>query len=182
MVEIGGTAGKFVFVPSGDENALRALQPGERHLSDEWRSRQTAGEITFRLYWLPFANQEDTPTARLSEPWGEQRRAVGQLIFPKLAPHSDDAQLWAALAAEMGANPAHWVRDRANSIAEPGTEFGVARQIAYQRSQEGRGALPAAHYAEVFATGRIGEALALELRRRRVAKRAAGHCDGAPEG
>ena len=82
----------------------------------------------------------------------------------------------------MGANPGNWVRDRQDSIALPGTEFGVARQIAYQKSQEGRSVLPPADYAEVFATGRIGAPLAAELRRRRAAKRAAGHCDSAPAG
>ena len=180
VVEIGGTAGKFVFVPTEDQNRLRDLQPGERHLSDEWRARQAAGDVVFRLYWLPFVSQQDTSTTRLTEPWVEQRHPVAELCFPQIALDHDEAALWAALAAEMGANPGNWVRDRQGSIGLPGTEFGVARQIAYGRSQEVRGVLPPADYAEVFATGRIGEALAADLRRRRAAKRAAGHCDSAP--
>jgi len=31
----------------------------------------------------------------------------------------------------------NWVRDRANSVPLPQTEFGLARKIAYQKSQEG---------------------------------------------
>jgi hypothetical protein len=177
VVEIGGTAGKLVFAPGADENAPRALQPGERYLSDEWRARQAAGPVTFRLFWLPFANQKDTSTERLTEPWAEDRQPVGQLVFPKTVPDSEEAALWSALAAEMGANPGNWVRDRANSIALPGTEFGAARQIAYRASQKGRDALPEALYEGVFASGRIGDALAAELDRRRAAKRAAGHRD-----
>lgn len=180
VVEIGGTAGKFVFVPTVDQNRLRDLQPGERHLSDEWRARQAAGDVMFRLYWLPFVSQQDTSTTRLSEPWVEQRHPVGQLRFPQIAADSEEAALWAALAAEMGASPSNWVRDKKGGIALPGTEFGIARQIAYQKSQEGRSVLPPADYAEVFETGRIGAALAAELRRRRAAKRAAGHHDSAP--
>lgn len=180
VVEIGGTAGKFVFVPTVDENRLRDVRPGERHLSDEWRARQAAGDVAFRLCWLPFVRQQDTSTTRLTEPWVEQRHAVGELRFPQIAPESDDTALWAALAAEMGADPGNWVRDRQGSNAPPGTEFGVARQIAYQKSQEGRNVLPPADYAEVFATGRIDAALAAELRRRRAAKRAVGHRDSAP--
>jgi hypothetical protein len=79
----------------------------------------------------------------------------------------------------MGANPGNWVRDRANSIAEPQTEFGLARQIAYRKSQEGRSALPESEYADVFSSGVISDALAAELRRRRDAKRSAGHIDAA---
>lgn len=182
VVEIGGTAGKFVFVPTVDENRLRDLQPGERHLSDDWRTRQAAGDLTFRLYWLPFVSQQETSTTRLTEPWVEQRHLVGQLRFPRIAADGEAAALWSALAAEMGANPTNWVRDRQGSIAEPGTEFGVARKLVYQRGQEVRGALPPADYAEVFATGEIGEALADVLRRRRAAKRAVGHVDSAPAG
>ena len=47
IVEIGGTAGKFVLVPTVDENPRRALRPGERHLSEDWRS--AAGGGRYRL-------------------------------------------------------------------------------------------------------------------------------------
>jgi hypothetical protein len=70
-------------------------------------------------------------------------------------------------------------RDRTNSIPLPETEFGLARKIAYERSQQGRGVLPEAQYLHVFSRGAIGEALAAELRRRRETKRALGHVDTA---
>lgn len=84
------------------------------------------------------------------------------------------------LAAEMGANPGNWVSDRGNTIRHPTTEFGVARQIAYGKSQAGRGTLAEADYATVFATGAIDGALANERARRRAKKRRLGHIDGAP--
>ena len=180
VVELGGTAGKFVFIPGRDENQRRDLRPGERHLSEEWRRRQAVEAIEFHLCWLPFVSQQETSTARLTEPWVEHRQPVGRLTFPQIAPDSEEAALWAALAAEMGANPGNWVHDRDDSIADPGTEFGVARHIVYQISQQGRDALPPADYAEVFATGRMSDALAAELRRRRAAKHAAQHVDSAP--
>ncbi len=180
VVEIGGSAGKVVFAPSRDDNALRDLQPGERYLSEEWRARQAAGEVAFTVYWLPYVSQQETPTDRLTEPWVEHRQAIGRLRFPKSGPDGEEATLWAALAAEMGANPGHWVRDRDDSIKQPGTAFGTARQMAYQASQKGRDVLPEALYEEVFTSGAIGAALAGELRRRRTAKRAAGHIDSAP--
>jgi hypothetical protein len=180
VVEIGGSAGKVVFVPSRDENPLRELHPGERHLTEEWRRRQAAGEVVFQVCWLPFVSQEETSTERLTEPWAERRQPLGRLRFPRSAPDSEEASLWAALAAEMGANPGNWVRDRNDRTEFPGTEFGTARQMAYRASQQGRDVLPEGLYEDVFTTGRIGVALADELRRRRAAKQAAGHVDGAP--
>ena len=83
-------------------------------------------------------------------------------------------------AAEMGANPGNWVRNRENSIPEPGTEFTCARKFAYQKSQAGRDVLPAGAYAQVFQSGEIGSELAEELNRRRVAKRDLEHIDTSP--
>ena len=79
----------------------------------------------------------------------------------------------------MGASPAHWVADAQNDPPEPGTEFGVARKVAYGMSQQARGVLPDALYAHVFQGAEIGEPLAVELKRRRAAKAAAGHVDTA---
>ena len=84
------------------------------------------------------------------------------------------------LAAEMGANPGHWVHDRGDTVREPTTEFGIARKIAYRNSQEGRDVLPEASYAQVFRTGTIDAALAEELQRRRARKQGVGHIDAAP--
>lgn len=70
----------------------------------------------------------------------------------------------------------HWIP----FISEAETPFGVARLFAYQNSQEGRGTLPDATYAEVFRTGVIAGPLAAELTLRRSDKRRAGHVDSAP--
>src|ERR1043166_1937816 len=62
IVEAGGVLGKFTFVPTSDDNHLRALTPGERHLSVEWRQRQSRGDIVFTLQWLPFIDEQSTST------------------------------------------------------------------------------------------------------------------------
>jgi hypothetical protein len=178
IVEAGGRLGKFMFAPEADENRHRAVRPGERHISAEWRARQARGPIRFALSWLPFIDELSTPTRALTASWEQRPEPVGHVTFPQ-ADASEDAQ-WAALAAELGASPGNWVADAGNTIAEPGTEFGCARKLAYRHSQEGRGALPEAAYAHVFRGEAIGDALAAELRRRRVAKSAARHVDMAP--
>lgn len=179
VVEIGGTAGKFVFEPTRDENERRALTPGERHLSVEWAARQARDDVEFRLHWMPFVDQPSTPTDRLTEEWVENRQPVGRLVFPRRDGGSNEARLWAALAAELGANPGNWVHDRGDSIREPATEFTAARKLAYAQSQKGRNALPEELYAAVFTSGTIGPELAAELERRRAAKSQAGHVDSA---
>ncbi len=183
VVETGGRAGKFVFTPTADENPKPELRPGERHLTEDWRTKQSERDLVFRLGWLPYSDPETTPTDELSEPWEEDGLVrIGRLIFPRTDPETPEAGLWAALAAEMGANPGNWVRDREDSIPQPATEFGVARQIGYGISQSGRGALPPEAYREVFRTGTIDpdSKLAAELQRRRRAKADAGHVDMAP--
>jgi len=80
----------------------------------------------------------------------------------------------------MGANPGNWIHDKENSIHEPSTEFGLARKLAYQKSQEGRGVLEPKWYQPVFETAQIGPGLAQELRRRQDIKSKAGHVNSAP--
>lgn len=179
IVEAGGIPGKFAFVPITDENHLRSLQPGERHLTEEWHARQARGPLTFNLLWLPFIDDKVTSLVDLTEGWEERPQPVGKLAFPQSDGESSEDRLWAALAAEMGANPGNWVSNTTNSIAEPGTEFTCARKIAYRRSQAGRGVLPEEAYADVFHSGEIGSALADELNRRRAKKRELGHVDAA---
>jgi hypothetical protein len=180
IVETGGVPGKFVIEPMRDENRLRPPEPGERYLSREWRERQARAPVEFNVHWIPFISEAETSTIRLTQPWREQRHLVGRITFPRLDAGSEEARLWSALAAEMGANAGNWVRDRANSIPLPGTVFGVARLFAYRKSQDGRGALPEASYAGVFQTGVIDGDLAAELALRRADKRRAGHVDSAP--
>ncbi len=181
IVEAGGTAGKFVIEPTiADQNPHRSPAAGARHLTEDWRARQARGDVTFDLSWIPFIDQDATSTEKLTRAWEERRRIVGRVAFPKQDANDKDAALWAILADEMGANAGNWVSDRADSIREPGTEFVVARKLAYRKSQEGRNALPEARYAQVFRTGKIDGALAAELRQRRAAKTASGHVSAAP--
>jgi hypothetical protein len=181
IVEAGGTAGKFIIVPTvADQNPHRSLGAGARHLTVDWRTRQAHGDVTFDLYWIPFVDQDATSTTELTKAWEEQRQRVGRVAFPKQDANDKDVALWAILADEMGANAGHWVGDRADSIAEPATEFTAARKIAYRSSQEGRDALPEARYAQVFKTGAIDDGLAAELLKRRARKVAAGHVSVAP--
>jgi len=105
---------------------------------------------------------------------------VGITVFPQTDLDSEDARLWAILATEMGANPGNWVADKLNSIQQPASEFGVARKIAYQKSQEGRGALEPNFYQSVFSTAQITPELAQELKRRHNTKLKAGHICQAP--
>jgi hypothetical protein len=181
VTELSGAGGKFTLVPTSDENRRPDLGAGPAHLSHEWAARQRQGDIAFVLYWIPFVKEAKTPTGALATGWQEaHKQRVGVVRFPRFDVGQEDATLWALLATEMGANPGHWVHDRANSIREPATAFGVARKLAYQASQDGRDALPVEAVRAVFTTGAIDAELAGELRRRRAAKVAAGHVDRAP--
>ena len=183
IVEVAGNGGKFAVVPVTDENKFPGLHPGQRHFTEEWKKRQTAGDVVFSLFWIPFRNEKDTPTAELTEKWDEEDSVrIGTVTFPRTDLDSEEAALWAALASEMGGNPGHWVHDRDNTIPEPSTEFGLARKLAYRLSQQGRNALDPALYQSVFATGEIGPELAEELRRRREVKDREGHVSWAPTG
>jgi hypothetical protein len=181
VVEVGETAGKFSFVTTRDENRRPGFRPGERHLSDEWKKRQAQGDVEFNLYWIPFLNEDRTPTVELTGRWDEgHKQPVGRITFPKTDLDSEEARMWAILASEMGANPGNWVHDKENTVREPATEFGSARKIAYRLSQEGRGALEPDRYRSVFETGQISPELAQELARRREEKDKAGHVNWAP--
>jgi hypothetical protein len=179
--EVGDIAAKFEFVPLRNDNHHPGFRPGERHLTEEWKERQIGGDIEFDLYWIPFLDEERTPTHKLTQPWQEEHKErIGAVIFPQGSRDSDEASLWGLLASEMGANPGNWVHDRENTITDPATEFGVARKIAYQASQDGRQALDPREYQSVFRSGTIGEALAGELRRREVELERVGQVRSAP--
>jgi hypothetical protein len=51
IVEVSGTIGKFTFVPTVDENTFSSV--GSATFSDEWKTRQKAGNVEFLLYWIP---------------------------------------------------------------------------------------------------------------------------------
>jgi hypothetical protein len=181
VVEVGGSGGKFTFVPVVDENRFAGLRPGQRHLTEDWKTRQGAGDIEFHLLWIPFLDEARTPTQMLTNSWEENdKQLVGMIVFPQADPDAEESKLWAMLASEMGANPGNWIADAEGRIQEPATEFAVARKIAYQKSQQGRNALPPSSYQSVFQGAPIGPQLAEELRRRRQQKVSAGHEDQAP--
>ena len=181
IVEVNETAGKFTLVPVRHENHHPEFRPGERHLTDEWKKRQSEGDIEFLLYWISFLNEDETPTRKLTGSWEERdKKLVGKITFPKMDLDSEEARMWAILASEMGANQGNWVHNKDNTISEPATEFGTARKVAYQRSQEGRGALDSKSYQSIFETGQITPELAQELTKRRAEKEGAHHVSWAP--
>lgn len=182
VVEVEGRPGKLVFSPTDDRTPPGpGLRPGERHLTEDWRRRQAAGPLVFELSWIPFLDERRTSLEKLTEDWVEERHPVGTVTFPRIDPNTEEARNWATLAAEMGANPGHWVHDREDTVPHPATEFGVARNIAYRESQRGRNVLPEERYEMVFTTGRIPPELATELRRRRSEKDDAGHVRWSPD-
>lgn len=143
--------------------------------------RQRSGDVEFSLYWIPYVNEEKTPTKALTDRWEEDHKQLaGTVIFPQLDPESEEAVLFGILATEMGANPGNWIHDKQDTIREPATEFGAARKLAYEISQTGRGALQPKDYETVFQTGRIGPELARDLQRRRDSKVRSGHVSCAP--
>lgn len=179
VVEVGGMPGKFVVEPTTAENQLRPFGRSNVYLSEEWRERQKRGAIEFNLQWMPFIDEKQTSLVMPTKEWRAPRYTIGRVTFPRAIPDSVESQLWAALAAEMGANPGNWVSDRLNTIRQPSTEFEVARKIAYWKSQQGRNVLPETAYSAVFVAGTIGDSLATELKNRRTHKMELGHLDTA---
>jgi hypothetical protein len=178
VVRARDVLGKFTFVPTRDVNTKRPAAAGKNYLSIDWRARQAASALEFRLYWIPFLSEQETPLKDLTREWAEQHKVpVGTVTFPVAAPDSMETRLQALLAAEMGANQGNWVEDdRATSASElPATEYTAARFLAYRVSQRLRHALPDEAFASFFDTGEIAPALAAELVRRYQQKRAAGH-------
>jgi hypothetical protein len=178
IVETGGMLGKFRLEPPPGRTRADTVSAGRYHLTEEWRRRQAKDSVPFDLYWLPFIDEHKTSLLALTRAWQEHRYLVGRVTFPQCDPASDETQLWAILAAEMGVNPGNWVSDHDNTIRDPTTVFGTARKIAYRKSQVGRDTLADGDYATVFYKGVIDSVLADELKRRRAAKRASGHING----
>lgn len=180
IVEVNQTLGKFTLIPVTNENHSPGFRPGERHFTDDWKHRQTAGDLVFNLYWIPYLSKVQTPTTDLTVAWEEQHKTpVGTVTCPKTDLASQEARLWAILASEMGANPGNWVSDQEHAINEPSTEFGAARKLAYELSHKGRNVLELSWYLAVFSSGQIAPELARELLRRQEAKDSAGHINSA---
>jgi hypothetical protein len=169
--------GKFTFVPIAETATAHDPARGPRYLSEDWRARQSAGPLGFRLEWIPFLSERKTPLVDLTTPWQDGHRVVvGTVTFPKSDPTTRRARLTALLASELGANADNWdeAPDGPRAVL-PATRFTAARSLAYRESQKNRDALPEDAYAAFFADGAISDALSHELIRRYQNKRAAGH-------
>ena len=169
VVRANDTLGKFTAVPVEDVNKPRDLSPGKQYLSEDWTRRQSEGDLSFRLYWIPFLSEEQTPLDKLTRAWVETHRMqVGTVLFPKTDPETNESKLVALLASQMGANPGNWMQLR-NEGAEPqlpATKFTAGRFLAYRKSQEGRNAIPESFYRSFFMTGEFSPELVTELIRR----------------
>jgi hypothetical protein len=178
VVEAGRTPGKFTFVPTADTNRHRSLRPGAHYLSEDWESHCKARDIEFAMRWIPFVSEKETPLDVLTEPWLETHAVpVGSVTFPKMDPGSREGRLLALLAAQMGANPGHWVGTRPDEPRPefPGTRFTAARQLAYALGQQQRQALPEGAYRDFFTNGGvIGPDLERELLLREEQKQPVG--------
>jgi hypothetical protein len=183
VVRARDVLGKFTFVPTENVNGPRGVSPGETYLSDDWRTRQSAGPLEFELYWIPFLNEAETPLTQLMHAWREDHRVkVGIVTFPMIDPDSRESKLAALLVSEMGANQGNWIETSdgagaggSTSSSLPSTEYTAARALVYRRSQRERNALADDRYASFFDRGEIASDLAAELIRRYQQKRAAGH-------
>jgi hypothetical protein len=178
IVRARNVLGKFTLKPTMDLNKHRAISPGEKHLSTDWRERQSNGSLEFLLDWIPFLSENETPLETLTREWKEQHKVnVGKVTFPMTDPESIDAKLTALLASEMGANPGNWIQDDSSERAYqlPATEFTAARFFAYRSSQKERDALPEEAYKCFFEQGEIPRELAEELIQRYNLKRTVGH-------
>ena len=177
IVRARDVLGKFTFVPIAATATGHDATRGPKYLSEDWRARQSAGPLEFRLEWIRFLGERETPLNDLTAPWQDGHRAVvGRVTFPKSDPTTREARLTALLASELGANAGNWdeVPDGPRA-ALPATRFTAARSLAYRESQTNRDALPEDAYAAFFTDGAITEALSHELIRRYQDKRAAGH-------
>lgn len=176
VVRARDVLGKFTFVPAAPAAPGHDLGRGPRHLTDDWRARQSAGDLVFQLFWMPFVSERQTPLADLTSPWTDTGKVrVGTVTFPRLDPDSRDFKLTAILAGEMGANQGHWQETPDGVEGLPATRFTAARALAYRASQRSRNALADEKYEAFFDRGEIGVELAAELIRRYDDKRAAGH-------
>jgi hypothetical protein len=177
IVRARDVLGKFTFVPVAGAAAGADPSRGPKHFTEDWRTRQAAGPLAFRLEWIRFLGERETPLGDLTTAWQDsQRVAVGTVTFPKTDPGTRDARLTALLASELGANAGNWDETPDGPRpALPATRFTAARALAYRESQKNRGALPEEAYASFFTDGKISDTLANDLIGRYRAKRAAGH-------
>lgn len=178
IVRARDVLGKFTVVPRLDTNENSKRTDDEELFSHDWQKRQTAADVEFTLYWIPYLNETDTSLTKLTNPWPETHKVeVGTVTFQKTDFGSRQAKLVALLASEMGANPGNWVSQPDSGLQPelPATEFTAGRFFVYRESQQGRNALAEESYRAFFDKGEITDELAAELTRRYQEKRGAGH-------
>ena len=177
IVRARDALGKFTFVPTDPPAGGHDAARGPRHLTDDWRARLSAGPLAFRLHWIPFLSERDTPLTDLTTPWRDDHKVlVGTVAFPKTDPETRDSKLISLLASELGANPGNWEETSDGTESDlPATRFTAARFLAYRASQQNRHALPDDSYRSFFERGEISQDLAAGLVRRYNEKRTARH-------
>ena len=177
IVRARDVLGKFTFVPAFEVPMGLDVTRRATHLTDDWRTRQSAGPLEFELRWIPFLSERETPLDDLTSPWAHDHQVlVGSVVFPKTDPATMEAKLTALLASELGANPGNWEETPDGpASALPATRFTASRQLAYRASQQARDVLPEPSYTSFFERGEIGPELTGELLRRYQHKRAGGH-------
>jgi hypothetical protein len=175
IVRARDALGKFTFVPTSPA-AGTGIAHGPTQFTDDWRTRQSAGDLRFELRWIPFLNERETPLDDLTQSWRHDHETpVGVVTFPRTDFNTTDAKLIALLASELGANPGNWIETDGPAASLSATRFTAARQLAYRASQQARQALPEERYVAFFDSGQLPAELAAELVRRYQQKRAAGH-------
>jgi hypothetical protein len=176
IVRARDVLGKFTFVPTRDVSSETSGARGPRHLTSDWRDRQSADPLVFDLRLIAFLDDEQTPLDDLTRPWAHDHEvSVGTVTFPRVDADTVEAKLTALLASELGANPGNWQETDGPGSPLPATRFTAARHLAYRASQQSRHALSEEQYASFFENGQIAPALAQELVDRYQRKRAAGH-------
>jgi len=175
IVRARDTFGKFTFVPSDPpEQSAHGREPTQ--FTDDWRTRNAAGPLTFELHWIPFRDERETPLDDLTTAWrAEHQVRVGTVVFPQVKAQTRESKLIALLASELGANQGNWQETPdAPAGALPSTRFTAARFLAYRLSQQHRQALPEESYRSYFEKGEISDTLAAALIGRYKEKQAAG--------
>ncbi len=175
IVRARDVLGKFTFVPAAD--VAPAVSHGATRFTDDWRARQSAGDLSFDLRWIPYLDDRRTPAEDLTRPWAHDHEiSVGRVTFPQTDFDTIESKLTTLLASELGANQGNWDEiPGGQPSGRPATRFTAARQLAYGGSQEARHALPDESYEAFFERGTVGPELAEELVRRYQQKRAVGH-------
>ena len=72
IVRARDVLGKFTFVPASEVGRGRVARC--TRFTDDWRARQSAGDLAFDLRWIPFIDDRRTPAEDLTRPWAARSR------------------------------------------------------------------------------------------------------------